>query len=155
MTSNYELKTDEYKEETKEIDDLYKLPETPTQKSTLPLVAGILLIIASVLAMINWLPLLFLDIGTLEELNYITQFQRIDPSITAEQVLGFLTTCAIIGIIISIFPLLGGILSIKRKLYGIAIACSIIGIFSLGILFSSSILSLIALILLIVSRKEY
>jgi hypothetical protein len=49
---------------------------------------------------------------------------------------------------------LGGILAIKRKLFGISVACSIIGLFSFG-MFISSIFSLIALVLLIITRKEY
>ncbi len=155
MNANYELKTEEDKEEQKEFDNIQNHPEIPSKKSSLPKVAGILLILAGILAIINWVPLLFLDIETIEGLNYIYRFQQIDPSITPEQVLGFLSICSIIGIIISIFPILGGILSIKRKLFGIALACSLIGIVSLGILFTSSILSIIGAILLIINRKEY
>ena len=140
--------------DTEQIDYSY-FPGQSSKKSSLPIVAGVLLIIASIFALITWIPTLYLDVGTLEDLNYIDQFQQIDPSITPEQALGFLTTCAVIGIIVSIFPLLGGILSLKRKVFGIAVACSIIGLFSIGVLFFSSILCLIALILLVISRKEY
>lgn len=155
MNANYELKKEKDKDESMEIDKIQNLPEIPTKKSSLPLYAGILLILAGIFALINWIPMLYLDVETLEELNYISQLQKQYPSITTVQALGFLKTCATIGIIISIFPLLGGILSIKRKLFGIAVACSIIGIFSIGIIFSSSILSLVGLIILIISRKEY
>jgi hypothetical protein len=155
MNANYELKTEEVKEEPKEFDKIQNLHEIPSKKSSLPKVAGILLIIAGIFAIINWVPFLLMDVGSLKDIIQNTQLQQQIPTITAEQALGFLQVCGIIGIIISIFPLLGGILSIKRKLFGIAVACSIIGIFSLGILFLSSIFSLIGLILLIVSRKEY
>jgi hypothetical protein len=155
MNANYELKTEEDKEEKKEFDKIQNLPEVPSKKSSFPKVAGILLIIAGLFALLNWIPFLFMDIQSIEEIIQNTQLQQTIPTITAEQALDFLQACAIIFIIISIFPLLGGILSIKRKLFGITLACSIIGIFSIGILFLSSVFSLVGLILLIVSRKEY
>ena len=155
MNANYELKKEKDKDESMEFDKKQNFPEIPTKKSSLLPFAGILLILAGILALINWIPMLYMDAETLEELNVISQLQKQYPSITTEQALGFLKTCATIGIIISIFPLLGGILSIKRKLFGIAVACSIIGIFSIGIIFSSSVLSLVGLIILIISRKNY
>ena len=154
MTSNYELKTEKDDEETLEIDDLYKLPETPKQKNSLPMVAGILLIIAGIFGIIFWSTFFSVDVTTVEDAVDISQFQQIDQDINAEEILGFLRTCATIGIIISIFPILGGILAIRRKLFGIVLICSIIGLFSFG-MFISSIFSLIALIMLIVVRKEY
>jgi hypothetical protein len=155
MNTNYELKTEEDKEEKKEINKIQDLPDITSKKSFLPKVAGILLIIAGLFALINWISILFIDIQSIEEIIQNTQLQQTIPTITPEQALGALQACAIIFIIISIFPVLGGILSIKRKLFGITLACSIIGIFSIGILFLSSVFSIIALILLIVSRKEY
>jgi hypothetical protein len=120
-----------------------------------PTIAGFLLIIAGIFAIIFWIQFLTLDAATLESIIDISQFQQIDPSITNEQIIGFLNTCSIIGCIISFFPILGGILALKLKLWGIALAGSIIGLFSLGMLFTSSALSLIALILLVISRKEF
>ena len=154
MTANYELKTEEDKEGSKEVDNLYDIPETPKQKSSLPMVAGILLIIAGIFAIIFWTPFFSVDMTTIEDAVNISQFKQIDPDINAEEILGFFRTCATIGIILSIFPILGGILAIRRKLFGISIACSIIGLFSFG-MFISSIFSLIALIILIFVRKEY
>ena len=100
------------------------------------------------------MPFFSMDLATIEKSIDISQFQQIDSNINAEEVLGFLRTCAIVGIIISVFPILGGILAIRRKLFGISVACSIIGLFSFG-MFISSIFSLIALVLLIITRKEY
>jgi len=154
MNSNYELKKEEDREETMELDKIKNLPEIPSKKSSLPMVAGIMLIIAGIVAIIFWTPFFSMDITTIEKSVDISQFQQIDSDISAEEILGFLKTCAIIGIIISIFPILGGILAIRRKLFGISVACSIIGLFSFG-MFISSIFSLIALILLIIARKEY
>ncbi|MEE8564982.1 MAG: hypothetical protein V3S79_01205, partial [Candidatus Thermoplasmatota archaeon] len=50
---------------------------------------------------------------------------------------------------------LGGIISIKRKMWGFTIVMSIIGLFTIGPFLLSSILSLIALILIALSKKEF
>jgi hypothetical protein len=154
MNPGYELKTENEEEPTNS--NVLNEPSQQIQKKiSIPMIAGVLLIVAGILALISWIQVFMIDVTTLEGLFDITQFQSIYPEITPEQIVGFLNTCAIIGCIVAIFPILGGILSIKRKLLGIAIACSIIGLFSIGMIFTSSILSLIALILLIISRKDY
>ena len=124
-------------------------------KNSTPMFAGILLIIAGILAFLFWSQFFSIDAATLESLIDLSQLQQINPSITAEQIVGLLNTCAIIGFIIGVFSILGGVLSLKRKLWGIALVCSIISLFSLGIFYSSSILSFIAMILIIISRKEF
>jgi len=130
-------------------------PPSVTVKSSIPLIAGVILIIAGVLSIIFWASFFSLDVATLEKTVDISQFKQVNSNITPEQVLGFLRTCASIGCVIAIFPILGGVLAIKRKLWGISLACSIIGLFSLGMVFSSSLLSFVALILLFISRKEF
>ncbi|MCK5636854.1 MAG: hypothetical protein KAH91_05470, partial [Thermoplasmatales archaeon] len=123
---------------------------------SMPLIAGILLIVAGVFSLISFITsYLVLDLTTIESMGFITQFQQIYPDMTPEQVLGFVKTCTIVFLIIAIFPILGGILALKKKMWGIALACSIIGLFSIGILFTSSVISLIAMILLIISRNEF
>lgn len=129
--------------------------QSVSTKSSIPMIAGVILIIAGVLSIIFWISFFSLDVTTLEKTVDLSQYKQIDSNITPEQVLGFLHTCAIIGCVIAVFPILGGILAIKRKLWGISLACSIIGLFSLGMLFSSSLLSFIGLILLIISRREF
>lgn len=127
-----------------------------SNKSSIPLIAGILLIVAGVFSLISFITsYLVLDLTTIESMGFITQFQQIYPDMTPEQVLGIVKTCTIVFLIIAIFPILGGILALKKKMWGIALACSIIGLFSIGILFTSSVISLIAMILLIISRNEF
>ncbi len=126
-----------------------------SDKKSYTKIAGILLIIAGILGIVNWSQIFLLDATTLGSFMDISQIQEFNPSITYEQLLGLLKTCAIIGIIISIFPILGGLLSIQKKLYYITLATSIIGLFSIGIMFTSSILSLIGLILLVLSKQSF
>lgn len=71
---------------------------------------------------------------------------------------GFLTDimaiCAVAIAIISIFPLLGGIMALQGKSFGLAILGGIIGIFSIGFVLGS-ILSIIALIMLFMSKEDF
>ena len=155
MNPGYELKSsfdDSKKPEQEELKN--PLIQSSNNKS-FPRIAGILLIIAGILALVYWIQFLLLDITILESYIDIDQLQKFDPTITIEQIVEILNTCAVIGCVISIFPIMGGILAIKKKLWGISLVGSIIGIFTLGIIFTSSILSLISLILLIISKKEF
>jgi hypothetical protein len=138
-----------------EKDNLKYSVQPTTSKSILPTIIGFLLIIAGVLAMINWISFFLLDITTLSSYYDISQLQQVYPNITPQQFLDFLRTCAAIGLVISIFPILGGLLAIKRKMWGISVACSIIGLLSIGIFFTSSLFSLIAIVILIISKKEF
>ena len=126
-----------------------------SNKLSKPFIAGVLLIIAGVVAILFWIQFFSLDATTLESVINIQQFKEIDPTITPEKLIGFLSTCALIGCILAIFPILGGLLALKRKMWGVSLACSIIGLFTLGLLFISSGLSLIALILLVISKQEF
>lgn len=137
QTSENDLKLDPYVEKNK-----------PDSK---PLIAGILLIIAFIISIVIWAPVLVIDISMLENAIDISQMQEIDPSFTIQDLKSLISTCALIEIVLSIFPLLAGVLSIGKKLWGIALAGSIIGLFTIF----GSIPALIAMILLIFSRKEF
>ena len=123
----------------------------PQKHSSFPLIAGILLIIACIISITFWAPVMFIDIAMLESVSNLSQIQEVDPSFTIQDFKSFMSTCALIVIVLSVFPLLGGILSIGRKLWGIALAGSIIGLFTIF----GSIPSLIAMILLIISRQNF
>lgn len=125
---------------------------TPPQKSTSkPLIAGILLIIAGSLGMLTWISALTFDLSMLDP----SIFQAQNITISPAQIQSMVQTCSIIGIILSVFPILGGILSVQKKLWGGALACSIISLFTIGPLFLSSVLGIIALILIVLSKDEF
>lgn len=126
--------------------------DSPPKKSTSkPLIAGILLIIAGALGVLTWISALTFDISMLDPSVFQTQNISISPA----QIQSMVQTCAVIGIILSVFPVLGGILSVQKKLWGGALACSILCLFTVGPLFLSSVLGLIALILIILSKDEF
>ncbi|MCJ7571007.1 MAG: hypothetical protein MUO82_03910 [Candidatus Thermoplasmatota archaeon] len=119
------------------------------------IIAGVLLIIAGVLSIIM---LIFLN-ATLSsnpgQFINISQFTEIDPNITLDDVIGLMNICLSIAMVISIFPILGGILCFRKKLWGICLTCAIIGIFTIWPLIIPGILSVIAVVLLYLSRKEF
>ena len=85
----------------------------------------------------------------------ISIFQKSFPNITSEDMKQFLILGMTILGIIAIFPLFGGILSLKKKLWGIALASSIFGLSGALAMVIPGILSFIAMILLIISRNEF
>lgn len=119
------------------------------------IIAGILLIIAGLLSILSWASIFATDIQMLEQIIDLNQFQEIDPSITVESVRNVLTACATIGIIISIFPILGGILAINKKLWGVSLACAIIGLATFLAIIIPGILCIVAAILIYISKEEF
>ena len=154
MQTENELTTDMNVGKPLEQNDAKYSLQRSSNRSSIPLIAGILLIISGVIAILYW-TYVIVNVDLFTSMMDISYLQNINPDITLESVRQTLILCGTILSIVAIFPILGGILSLKKKLWGIALACSIIGLFSLGMLFMSSVLSLIAMIMLIISRKEF
>lgn len=121
-------------------------------ESKKPLIAGILMIIACILAIASAAQILLLDIDTL----------NIEDEIQGEEVQGLesiiqtiMNICGAVFLILGIVLLIGGILAIKRIHWGFALGASIAGVFSGGPLFLASLLSLIALVLIYMSKEEF
>lgn len=127
----------------------YELDQEQKKPSNKPLIAGILLIIAGLLGILTWSAALALESSMIESVL------PPDVPITVEQLQSFLTICGIIGCIVSVFTLTGGIVAVKRKAWGLAIVGSILGLFTIGPALLGSILSLIGLIFLVMSRKDF
>jgi len=114
-------------------------------KTILPMIAAILMIVAAIDGMSLWVFIAFLGgmmaglfgslAGPLQTLFYI---------------------CGAIMVIFGIIEILGGIMALRRKMWGLALIGSILGLFFLGWLgFEASLLSFISLILLVISKKEF
>ena len=63
--------------------------------------------------------------------------------------------CSIIIMIFSVFALLAAVMSLKRQNLDVAVVGSILGIFAFGFLMIGSIISIIALIIILKSRDEF
>ena len=62
---------------------------------------------------------------------------------------------SLVFIVFSLVALAGGICSFQRKFFPVALLGSLCGLFTIGPLFFGSILSLVALVLIIISRYEF
>jgi len=106
-----------------------------------------------------WVDLASIDLLFIES-NILPEFQSIPidytiENISSESIKELLIICGSIGFFFSIFTILGGIMSLKKQMWKMALFGGILGIFSIGPLFLSSILSAIGLILISASRKEF
>ncbi len=118
-----------------------------------PMISGVLLIIAGVLGVMNFA--IYISANAITVNTLADMFSQASINVTIPEIKNFLLICGTIGIIISIFPILSSILCFKRKLWGFAVGTSIIGIFSFGPVFISSILCIIAVILISISKNEF
>ena len=120
----------------------------PPAQSAKPLIAGIMLIIFGLIN-IGWQAY---TIVTIEEAT--SQFEGVGGDL-----MGFMADivmiCSIILIIFSVISILGGFFATKREKFGMAIMGAIMGLFTFGPYCLSSIVALIALILIATSKDEF
>ena len=121
--------------------------------SSIPTIAGLLLILAGLLGLLSWVSPLLIDSAQL--LQQLQQVTEMSPQITPEQLRSIIQMCSVIGIILSVFTILGGILAFKKKRRELALIGSLMGLFTVGPYLLASILSLIGLILIGMSKKEF
>ena len=134
-----------------ESDTNYSHVQQPPNKSPKPFIAGILLIIDGLIAIVSWIFVITTDVSTMD----ISILQEFNPNITTEQIQDFLVICGTVGCVLSIFPILGGIVALKRKFWILALIGSIVGLFTIGPFLASSVMSLVGLIMIALSRKEF
>lgn len=114
----------------------------PVQKTALPVAGGALLIVAGIISITFW--------------GFLIAAGSAVASLIPIAGLGTLILiCGSIGVIFSLITLIGGVFGIQRKMWGLALTGSILGLFSLGWYFLGSLLSLIGLILIAISKKEF
>ena len=130
----------------------------PIQKTIKPTLAGILLIVVAVFTIFISATLVTIDESTVDEIiegNSQIQGLMSDASLNNQDLMEIYSTCGTIGIVISIFIILSGVLALKRRLWGIALVGAIVGIATFLITIISGVVAIIPLILLISSRKEF
>lgn len=132
-------------------DENIKKPKKLTSK---PVIAGILLILAGVIAILFWGSIV-ISIDTILETMDTPEIIEMYPDLDVAFVKQILQVCGSIGVILSIFPILGGIFALKRKQWGISLVGGIIGLFTLGFIVISPVLSLIGIILIFISKDEF
>lgn len=120
------------------------------EKSKIPVIAGVFMIIAFILTILTASSFFFLDTSTID-----IEEQQIGEEIDQGLIQGVTTACGVLILVFGLFLLIGGIFAIKRIHWGISLIGAILGIFSVGPWFLGSLLSIIALILLVISRDEF
>ena len=119
-------------------------PPMPKQQSMLPLVGGALLIVSAIIAIAFWAWVMVT----------VSSAVSILP-IGGAAVANIVNICGGIEIVFALIGLLGGAMAIMRKMWGLALVGAILGLFTFGWFGISSILALVALILIAVSHKEF
>lgn len=131
------------------------MDEGQEKESLKPIAAGVMMFVSSAFGIIMGALILsgFWDLPTMIETAQNTTSQ--DMQIAAGLFKRILQVCAIIFIVFGSIQVVGGVFSLKRRKWWIAILGAILGIFLVGVLFISSILSFIAMILLFMSKDEF
>lgn len=132
-------------------------PAAPAKPETMkPVIAGVLLIVVAVMGLI--VAMVFMgavDIGLGVFDEYVAEDPTGEVSGMVDMVQSLLMVCGIIFMVFALLAMLGGIMSLKRKSFGFAIVGAIFGIFTLGPYALGSILSIVALVLILLSKDEF
>ncbi len=116
------------------------------KKTFIPVVGGALVIVAGIMGLFLGGVLLAVDFDELDQYGL---------DIATDMIEDILTVCGTIIIILSLIVVLGGFFGVMRKHWGIALVGAILGLFVIGPLMLGTLFSLIGLILIAVSRKEF
>ncbi len=116
------------------------------KKTIIPVIGGALVIVAGIMGLFLGGVLLAVDFDELDQYGL---------DIATDMLEDILTVCGTIIIILSLIVVLGGFFGVMRKHWGIALVGAILGLFVIGPLMLGSVFSLIGLILIAVSRKEF
>jgi hypothetical protein len=118
------------------------------EKGIVSVVGGILILIAGIMGLAMGGIFLVIDVDDLDQLG-------VDVTGMLDFIEDLLTVCGAVFIILGLIAVLGGIFGVMRKHWGLAILGGVLGLFVIGPLFLGSILALIGLILVAVSRKDF
>lgn len=126
---------------------------SPSKKeSKKPMIAGVLMIIVFLMAMITASGMFLFDTDALTDIEEIEE--EIGEDLDVELVETAMDVCGALILVFGIVALISALCAIKRIYWGLALLGSILGIFTIGPWFLGSILSIAALILLIMSRDS-
>jgi hypothetical protein len=113
------------------------------QKSPLPVAGGALILVSGILGIIWW--------GFIIAAG--TTGAGMIPGL-GSSIANIIIVCGAIGIIFSLLAVMGGVMGIMRKMWGLAIVGGIFGLLSIGY-FLGSILGLVGLILVAISKEHF
>jgi hypothetical protein len=123
-------------------------------KNSMLKIAGIILIIAGIITIIHWVYIMispdFIDIlmntGVYDNMN-----------ITSEELAAVFNFCGVLGIGLSLFTIIGGVVALQRRMFWLALIGGIVGMFAISPLFFfiPNIVSLVGTLLVFRARKDF
>lgn len=125
-------------------------PAVPKEKSALSLIGGILILIAGLMGLVMG-GILLMAAGEVDTLGD----WGVDVAGVGDMLEDILTVCGIIFIVLGLIAVLGGFFGIQRKHWGIVILGGVLGLFVFGPYMLGSLLALIGLILVAISKKDF
>lgn len=126
------------------------------RKKIKPLIAGILLISTSIIGILLSTPFILIDEEFIDSMRANNEmFEEAFQNVSNAQIKQSFLIIGVIGIIISALAFIGGILSILRKKWMIALIISIITTFTIILLIIPGVFSIIAAILIYLSKNDF
>lgn len=119
------------------------------EKGFLSMVGGICILIAGLMGIVTGAILMAIDV------NDLSDYGISGLSDVADMVEDILTVCGAIFLILGLIVALGGFFGIQRKHFGIVILGGVLGLFMFGPYMLGSLLALVGLILVAVSKKDF
>jgi hypothetical protein len=121
----------------------------PHEKGVLSIVGGILILISGIMGLA--MGALFMAINT-------SDFNRLglgSVSGLSDTLHNILLVCGAIFIILGLIAVVGGIMGVRRKSWGLAVLGGVLGLFILTPYMIGSLVALVGLILVAVSKKDF
>lgn len=118
----------------------------PKKKTVMPVIGGVLILIAGIMGLAAGGILLAIDLDELDQYGL---------NVAGDMLEDIMTVCGIIFLILGILAVLGGLFGVMRKHWGLAILGGVVGLFVLGPWMLGSLFALIGLILVAVSKGEF
>jgi len=118
------------------------------------LVGGILILIAGIMGLVLGGIFIVVADAVSEGGDELSEW-GIDVAGAGDLLADILVACGVIVIILSLIVVLGGFFGIQRKHWGIVILGGVLGLFLIGPYMLATIFSLIGLILVAVSKKDF
>lgn len=120
----------------------------PHEKTALSIVGGILILVAGIIGLGMGGILLAIDVDQLADYG-------LDVAGVSGIIEDILTVCGIILVVLGLIAALGGFFGVMRKHWGLAILGGVIGLFIISPYMIASLLSLIGLVLVAISKKDF
>jgi len=128
----------------------YRTPAAaaPHEKSALSMVGGIMILVAGVIGLAIGALLIAIDVDQLADYG-------LDVAGVGDILEDIMTVCGAILIILGLIAAVGGFFGLQRKHFGLVILGGVLGLFIVSPYMIASILSLIGLILVAISKKDF